>query len=269
VELRNPNKSHYPLILELLNRSFQPAWPAQAVADKIYYEPHYDPSHVWMAREEGKVLGFLVTTLYEDKAWLKLLVVAPEARRQGLGRDMLSRAEYRLSGEGAKSMHVEGTPPFEFLPGVAPNSEADLFFRSQGYRATPVQVTWVPPHVGPQPEVLGFERKAAATFAHAHAGKAWPWVEETLGSHPPRMVFEEGRGLCLAEPGVSIGPLWMDSGADNGADKRLIVRARGLAGEACADPRGLRFWQLPGSAPWPPDMPSTVQDFFSFSKTLA
>jgi GNAT superfamily N-acetyltransferase len=270
VELRNPNKGHYPLLAALLDRCFQPSWDAQGLADRVYYDADYDPNHVWMAREKGQVLGVLVSTLHGDHAWLKLLAVDPEARRKGLATDMLSRAEYRLSGEGAKRMLVEGTPPFEFLPGVVPGSEAEAFFRSQGYTSAPTTATWVKAESALDEAEASFDKPAAIAFARAHSGAAWPWVEETLGFQPARLAFRAGQGLILAEPGHSLGPLWMDPAAAPGAETDLIERGRAIAASApCLHPQGLRFWQVPGSAPWPASLSSTPRGYLKFSKTLA
>jgi GNAT superfamily N-acetyltransferase len=270
VELRNPNKSHYPLVLALLQRCFQPAWEPQALADRIYYDPHYDPSHVWMAREQGKVLGFLVTTLDGDQAYLKLLAVDPEARRKGLATDMLSRAEYRLSGEGAKTLQVEGTAPFEFLPGVLPGSEAEGFFRSQGYSADSAEVSWLPVEEAAVKSAESFDKAAAAAFGQKNAGQAWPWVEETLGYQPPRMVYVPGQGLILAEPGHSLGPLWLDSAASGTGVEALIAAGRAIAQSLpVIEPRGLRFFQVPGSGGIPLGVRYTTQSLYHFRKTLA
>ncbi len=193
MELRNPNKGHYPLLVALLERCFQPSWDAQALADRVYYDADYDPNHVWMAREKGQVLGVLVSTLHGDRATLKLLAVDPDGRRKGLATDMLSRAEYRLSGEGAKTMLIEGTPPHEFLPGVTPGSEADAFFRSQGYAPSPTSVSWVAPQPVAKPLDEKFDKAAAIAFGQAHAGAAWHWIEDTLGFQPARLAFEAAR----------------------------------------------------------------------------
>jgi hypothetical protein len=223
-----------------------------------------------MAREQGKVLGFLVTTLDGDKAYLKLLAVDPDARRKGLATDMLSRAEYRLSGEGAKQMLIEGTPPFEFLPGVLPGSEADGFFRSQAYSSSASEVAWLAVDEAAAKAAGSFDKSAVAAFAQKVAGQAWPWVEETLGTQPPRMAFLPGQGLILAEPGQSLGPLWLEAAAMPGSAAALIAAGRAIAQRLpVVEPRGLRFFQVPASAGIPAGVPSTGQSIYHFRKTLA
>jgi GNAT superfamily N-acetyltransferase len=267
MEIRNPNKSHLPAVHALLQRSLDLALSPQAVADRIFYEEAYDPNHVWFAREAGQMLGFLHTTLVGDRAYLKLLVVAPEHRRMGLGRDLLSRAEYRLSGEGARECWVASTPPHEFFPGVLPASVAEAFFLSQGYQIkaeTPVH--WakpVAPAVAPAPDL-----EAAVTFAQEHAPTHWAWVEESLASRPPKALFVPSAGLCLVEPGESVGPLWPAPGASDTALMTLSQLALSVASaQAPRDPRGLRLQQVEGSRALPLPAASS-QPYASLCKTL-
>lgn len=265
LEIRNPNKSHYPDIVALLHRCFEPAWEPQTLIDRVYFEPHYDPNHVWMAREAGQILGFMVTTLAEDKAWLKLLAVDPSHRRRGLARDLLSRAEFRLEGEGARQMRVESTPPFEFLPGVEPGSAAESLFAGLGYQAREFQAHWVAPAAAA--EGKPFDKAAAARFAGRVSGEAWPWVEENIGTLPPRVVFRPGLGLALADPGQSVGPVWLDAAAPAGALETLSREALAIASTKPAfDAQGLRWYQVAGSSAAPKGV---SKRFIHFKKTLA
>ena len=270
MELRNPNKSHYPLVMALLDRCFQPSWSPQAVADRVYYDPHYDPSHVWMAREEGKVLGFMVTTLDGNQGTLKLLAVDPDARRKGLATDMLSRAEYRLSGEGATEMRTDSAPAFEFLPGIEAGSPAEAFFLSQGYEASAFSVTWVKPAGDLKPKFPPLDRKAAIAFGQARCGELWPHVEENLGTLPPEVAFQTGIGMATAGAG-SIGPLWLEAGAPAAALEALTDEALAMAStKPCPDPRGLRFWRVAGSSELPQGIQHTVtRQVLRYRKTLA
>lgn len=261
MEIRNPNKSHLPEIHALLQRCLDGAFTPQAVADRIFYEEAYDPNHVWMAREAGQMLGFLHTVLQGDKAYIKLIAVAPERRRSGLGKDLLSRAEYRLSGEGAKSAWVTATPPRDFYPGLQDGSVAEAFFLAQGYRISGKRkVDWVKPGLAsPQAQP---DLEAAILFAREHAPEHWSWVEESLACRPAQAVYLPGDGLILAQPGESLGPQW--------GTPSLALAQAGLALAStlpARDSRGLRWQQVEGSVPLP--LPSNAQeDFISVSKTL-
>ena len=251
MEIRNPNKSHLPELLSLLERCFPGAWTAEDVAGRIFYDEHYDPNHVWMAREVGQTLGFLHTLQVGGCAWIKLLAVAPEARRRGLGRDLLSRAEFRLSGEGAKEARIESTPPREFVAGIAPGSEAALFFDACGYHAgAPQPVLTCPAKPGilpPEPD-----RQAVAAFARAACGEQWAWAEEQLSWRPAHLAYRPEAGLCLAEPGASLGPLWPVDGATPAALQTLVQEALAVASSVPTHrDRPLRVWQLPGGRELP------------------
>jgi len=250
MEIRNPNKSHLPELLNLLERCFSGVWTAEDVAGRIFYDEHYDPNHVWMAREAGQTLGFLHTLQVGERAWIKLLAVAPEARRRGLGRDLLSRAEFRLSGEGAKEIRVESTPPREFLPGVIPESDAALFFKACGYEAAaPLPLL----HAAPRPGILPPEpdRQVVARFAREVCGEHWGWAEEQLSWRPAHLAYRADAGLCLAEPGESLGPLWPVDGAGDGPLHQLVQDALAVASSAPARGGALRVWTLEGGRPLP------------------
>lgn len=267
MEIRNPNKSHLAEIHAHLQRCLDGAFSPQAVADRIFYDESYDPNHVWMAREGGQILGFLHSSLAGDKAYIKLLTVAPERRRQGLGRDLLSRAEYRLSGEGARLALVTATPPRDFFPGLVPGSVAESFFAAQGYRAgAPRQVAWTRPGApGPAPQP---DLEAAIAFAQAQAPTHWAWIEESLACRPSKAVYVAGTGLLLAEPGESLGPLWPDPAAAPAQLKGLLAAGLALAsGAPPRDPRGLRLHQVEGSGVL--DLPAGLSEtYLSYTKPL-
>lgn len=267
MEIRNPNQTHLPELHALLQRCLDGAYTPQQVAERIFYEEAYDPNHVWMAREQGRMLGFLHTVLEGEKAYIKLIAVAPEHRRRGLGRDMLSRAEYRLSGEGAREAWVTATPPRDFLSGLAPGSAAAAFFAAQGYEPAGQElVRWAAPVVGAQaPEP---DRHAAGLFAREHAPGHWGWIEDALACRPAKALYRPGVGLLLAEPGESLGPLWPAPGAAEGDLRALALVGLALASmRPVRDARGLRLHQVPGSLALP--LEAALQEpVLSYRKTL-
>jgi len=252
VEIRNPDRTHLPAVFELLGRCFDGAWNEAELSDRIFYDPRYDPNHVWMAREKGQILGFLVSVQDYDRAWLKLLAVDPGARRKGLGRDLLSRAEFRLSGEGVRVLNIAPSPPRDFLPGLEAGSEAALFFESQGFAAgDPYAVGWTrADSAAPSAAAGDLDLPAAVAFAKARCGSHWPWAEDQLSHRPARAAFDPAAGLCLLEPGESLGPLWAAPGAPGPALDALFGAALAQAGAVPARHNGqLRLWQVEGSFP--------------------
>lgn len=267
MEIRNPNQTHLPALHALLQRCLGGTFSPEAVADRIFYEENYDPNHVWMAREGGQMLGFLHSVFTGDAAQIKLMLVAPERRRQGMGRDLLSRAEFRLSGEGARRITLGPTPPREFFPGLEPGSVAEAFFVAQGYEpAGEVQRHWVQPtasQAAAQPDL-----SAALQFAQAQAPAQWAWVEDALACRPSKALYQPGVGLLLTEPGESLGPLWTEATAATDAVAALAQAGLALASSAPpSDARGLRCFSVPGSAPLPLS-PALTETFVSYSKSL-
>jgi GNAT superfamily N-acetyltransferase len=271
MEIRNPDKTHLPQVMALINGCFPGRWTPDEVAGRVFFDQDYDPNHVWMARENGQVLGFLHCVQRRSEGWIKLLVVDPQARRRGIARDLLSRAEFRLGGEGVKELRVESTPPLEFLPGPEPGSPAEALFRSCAYRPGETdQADYLPVLRRPAPEPMTEPlRRQALEFARAHCGDHFGWAEEALACRPAQAVFHPGAGLCLATPGESLGPLWK-------LGEVAPERMRGLAGEAWAlagripprHPLGLRLWRVPGSGPLPAGLIQS-QDYVPFSKALS
>jgi GNAT superfamily N-acetyltransferase len=275
VEIRNPDKTHLSAVFSLFQGCFPGAWTGAELEDRIFFDARYDPNHVWMAREQGRVLGLLVSVQDGPLAWLKLVAVDESARRRGLGRDLLSRAEFRLAGEGVRELRIEPTPPREFLPGVEADSAAVAFFEAEGFRASgSLEARWVslPALTStPAPEV---DRQAAAAFAREHCGADWPWIEEQLSWRPARAAFEPGVGLCLADPGFSLGPLWPAPAAKPDALITLAQAALGVALSApTRRPEGLRLWRVESSmhlADWGPlaDLPVFSRTYNTYSKAL-
>ena len=254
MEIRNPDKTHLPQFLSLLERCFPGRWTPDEVEATVFFYEHYDPNHVWMAREKGQVLGFLHTVQVAEKAWMKVLAVDPEHRRRGIGRDLLSRAEFRLSGEGVLECRVESTPPLEWLPGPAEAGPACDFFVACGYQPLDSAEAWyLPPLAKPAPEPMDDARRSVAVaWAREKCGPHFGWAEDALACRPPKAVFHAGVGLCLAEPGRSLGPLWMEPGVTPPQLKALASDAWALASSvAPKHPTGLRLWLVPGSGPLP------------------
>jgi GNAT superfamily N-acetyltransferase len=268
VELRNPDKTHFPAAYALLQRCFPGLWTENEVADRIFYDALYDPNHVWMAREQGVLKGLLVSVQDGALGWLKLLAVDPEHRRKGLGKDLLSRAEFRLSGEGVREYRIAPSPPREFLPGVEPLSVAAGFFESQGF-GVPSAITTL--WTDPMPGVLAdsVDPAAMAAFGRAHCGAHWPWVEEQISFRPAHAVFGSGTGLCLADPGLSLGPLWPAPSAKPADLAVLAASALALAASApCRSSSGLRVWHVEGSAALP-GITTRSKTFNTYTKSLS
>jgi ribosomal protein S18 acetylase RimI-like enzyme len=271
MEIRNPDKTHLPQVLALLERCFPGRWTPDEVEATVFFDEHYDPNHVWMAREKGQVLGFLHTVQVGSTAWIKVLAVDPEARRRGIGRDLLSRAEFRLSGEGVMICRVESTPPLEWLPGPAEAGPACDFFVACGYTPQASAEAWYLPALAkPAPEPMDEAARAAAVaWARQRSGEHFGWAEEALACRPAKAVFHPGSGLCLADPGRSLGPLWVEDGVAPPQLKALASDAWALASsQVPKHALGLRLWLVPGSGPLPGGL-AEAEAYRPFRKTLS
>lgn len=112
---------------------------------------NFDELGLIEARDErGEVRGFAHAVTYRQASaaagaegppggkdgWLSLLVVDPGYRRQGMGSELMSRAEGYLASQGCSRIVVSPYPPAYYYPGVPagryPGSTE--FFDSRGYR---------------------------------------------------------------------------------------------------------------------------------------
>ena len=92
----------------------------------IVQRPH---GATWIAEENGQMAGFAIVEWAKRKtdvtAYIQTIEVAPEARRRGVGRELLSRIEESVREAGGHSiwLHVE-----------AENAGAIRLYEAQGYR---------------------------------------------------------------------------------------------------------------------------------------
>lgn len=242
MEIRPPQKPNYPAIAEMLGLAFGRPWALEALANAVMADQLYDPNLVLVAREKGETLGFLHAVLDGDKAWIKLLAIHPQRRRQGLGREMLERLEERVSGEGAKEARLGFGPPPLFMAGVPRDAEG--FFLKLGY---------LPSGGGSQGLMRSQEGgpagRADAAAAHILIGSVapawWAYAEEQLSYKPPRLTLSRDlKAACFWEPG-RMGPLFSreDSQA---AESEAVAAALSQAGPGeieFMDSRQLAWWQ--------------------------
>jgi ribosomal protein S18 acetylase RimI-like enzyme len=66
------------------------------------------PEGCFVAGSGGRRLGMITTTRHGDFAFLACLIVREEARRQGIGRQLLRRAISYLESVGVTSMELDG-----------------------------------------------------------------------------------------------------------------------------------------------------------------
>jgi ribosomal protein S18 acetylase RimI-like enzyme len=83
-----------------------------------------DPRALVVAEVEGQIVGSVIAGWDGWRGSIYRLAVAPEARRAGLGRRLVTEAEQRLAGLGARRLQT-------FV--VATDAQATGFWRSSGW----------------------------------------------------------------------------------------------------------------------------------------
>lgn len=129
-------------------------------------------------------------------ATLKLIAVAPRHRRQGAGRRLLSAAERVAAAAGATELHLAGSAPFYFWPGVDVRFVGMLCLAEAcGYRPVGAELNMSLPATFRAPCPAGSEvrrvlddREVAAVTALVR--RAWPWWE-------PEVARAIDQGGCL------------------------------------------------------------------------
>ncbi len=71
----------------------------------------HDPDGCFIAEVAGTRAGMVSTTQYVEAAWIGRLIVSPEFRRRGVGRDLMIRAMQHLARFGVRTIRLEADPP--------------------------------------------------------------------------------------------------------------------------------------------------------------
>jgi ribosomal-protein-alanine N-acetyltransferase len=85
------------------------------------------PHSIGMVAEdhEGRILGYMIYELYHSRINLLKIAVSPWERRQGVGRQMLETLSAKLQQQNRNRVQLTIRET---------HTEAQLFFRRQGYR---------------------------------------------------------------------------------------------------------------------------------------
>lgn len=71
----------------------------------------HDPGGCLVAENNGQPVGICVATHYGESGFVGELIVTPDMRGRGLGRQLLERAIEYLHSRGAQNILLEGDPP--------------------------------------------------------------------------------------------------------------------------------------------------------------
>ena len=138
--IRPLRESDADALLALWNRSapYDPLSPA-LLHEKVWAEPNAGPALVAEAPEaSGGLVGFALGALWgppnETRGTVKMICVAPEARRRGIGGRLLAEVEDGLAARGAEAVRIAECSPNYLVPGVDLRyTPGWLFVQKHGY----------------------------------------------------------------------------------------------------------------------------------------
>ncbi|GAA4570566.1 hypothetical protein GCM10023176_29450 [Micromonospora coerulea] len=220
VEIIELSPDRLPAVVDLCRRALdlpEDGAEAAAILDALTTRAAADRPVVLLGAVRGaELVGALVGSVSQRDARLghvDLVAVAPETRRRGVGRALLTEAERRLAGLGAAELLLAGNPPYYAWPGIdvrytpavcaalrlgyrqdrtAWNMTADLSDGSPALRSTEAAERRLAGEGVTVRRAEPADLAALATFARATFGGTWDG--ELAGS-----VGRPGAGAHLAE----------------------------------------------------------------------
>ena len=130
-------------VFDLYQTCFQNLWPLTPDVFHLLISQHadYHPGDHFVAEKDGRIIGFVATQLTRttstpsSKGGIALLMVHPDHRRQGLGRQLHHVALHHLNQAGVDEMHVANGNRHRFWQGVPRNLPgATAFFQACGWQ---------------------------------------------------------------------------------------------------------------------------------------
>lgn len=171
-----------------------------------------EPAGAFTARgPDGAPLGVVTCVLWDALAWIGHLVVAPDARRQGVGRALLKGALAHAEACGATSVGLDATPDARGLcasEGFAPAGESARWEREGPQRAPSIPSGEYAIYPVSSCEIMELTAYDAPRFGASRAR----WLASLVAEEPNRSFVAVHRrtgafsGLALALDG-RLGPL--------------------------------------------------------------
>lgn len=205
VEYRSFTNSDPPRLVALWEECGLGRGAASGISPDVFEmvnfsQPYFDPHGLTVAWEEDRVVGFAHAGFGSDASESQLdpklgviaaVLVAPPARRRGIGRELVARSERYLQEQGATSITAGPAPPRDsFYVGIYGGSrpagflesdpDADPFFRAIGFE--PVERHQIFQRIiGQQPEpvsvrLLHIRRKMELAITDAPNPMSWWWA---------------------------------------------------------------------------------------------
>jgi predicted N-acetyltransferase YhbS len=194
----------------------------------------WDPDGCWAAERDGRVVGTTTATTYGRRiAWIGMVLVDVEHRRQGIGGALLAHALEHLERLGVQTIALDSTPAGQPLYARLGFVDAFELARWRGPIPAPRPLPAEPDEAAIRP----FEPADLATVAAYDARLFGVDRAHILGAlragHPARCFVAERRqqiaGYVLSRPGARarhLGPL----AADDPATAERLARLALLPG---------------------------------------
>lgn len=111
---------------------------AALLHEKVWADPDFDARRALVAEAGGALVGFGMGVRWgppnETRGTIKLLCVAPEHRRRGLGSALLVALEAALVSDGARTLRIAECSPNYLTPGLdVRHTPGWLFVQRHGY----------------------------------------------------------------------------------------------------------------------------------------
>ena len=151
-------------------------WTSSSIARVLAMQPE----GAFTARgPAGEALGIVTCVLWDERAWIGSMIVAPSARRAGVGRALLRHAIAFAEERGARSIGLDATP------------EGRALYETEGFVPA-----WGESAVWTRAEGLGPRAQKEGAGDHAIYPVSPAEIMELLAYDKPR--FGAGRGRYLA-----------------------------------------------------------------------
>ena len=205
IEYRSFHNTDPPRLVKLwhscsLGRGAAEGFGSDALETVNFSQPYFDPAGLIIASSENGIVGFVhagfcvndqQTHLNKERGVICAIMVHPDYRRQGIGRELIARAEQYLAEQGATSQLAGasvwcdpfyvgiygGTRPAGFL-----ESDPSLhhFFQALGYHQFSSQHIYQR-DLGNQKEPIDFKlvavrRKMQLAISQQPEKPSWWWV---------------------------------------------------------------------------------------------
>lgn len=205
-----------PAALALWNRSarYDPL-TVDLLHEKVWADPGYDPDAAFLAESGGEAVGLAVGVRWgvpnETRGTVKLLCVAPERRREGVGGRLLAAVEAALRADGARTVRVAECSPNYLVPGIDLRyTPGWLFVQKHGYtsvgeavnmrvdlRADPMGADWTSDADEARLAALGVvvrraeasDRPAVAAVLDANWPAWTPEIAAAMARTPPALYL--------------------------------------------------------------------------------